>query len=343
MSQPLEAFSGSFKTAFEEAAAGGAEVAHRIRIGGYIFRLRYASRMMESVTFPALEHLAVPHNHAQPDDFTFHIWDSASTSVQPPPPPAPLRENVQKGEVRELTSGRFLGHISHVSGAVSFFDNVSRTAIFWMADAAAITGHERAAPFLQIFQWCFLASGRQVTHAAAIGLPGAGALLAGRSGSGKSTTAALAHEAGLLHLADDYCVLGDDPPCVYRFYRSAKLHPHSLAMGALARLPRDPRWMVDEKNVLLLEHCTPASLPLKLFLLPRVTGGHETTARPATPAEALRALAPSTLFQLPSASMESLAFLGRIARRLPVFHLDLGTDPESVTSCVRRLLEGAAG
>jgi len=242
-----------------------------------------------------------------------------------------------------LTDARFAGHVSQGSGAISFFDAGARAAIYWMADVRRLQGWDRAAPLLQIFQWCFQRSARQITHAAVVGSASGAALLAGKGGSGKSTTAALAHEGGLMHLGDDYCLVADEPPRVFTFYRSMKLHPHSLRLGPLATRPRETAWAADDKNVLLLEDRDGArELPLKMILLPRVTGTGATKARPASAAEALRALAPSSLFQLPGTTAATFQFFSRLARQLPAFHLDLGADAENVAARVSELLEGAA-
>jgi hypothetical protein len=342
MSCPLVDFSGQFNAAFELAVIrqGTPPLEFRIKAAGRRFRLRFATAAMRDAMLPALRNLVIPLNHAEPDDFTLNIWESASTGVQPPSPAWPLKNPITKGEITELTDLRFAGHVSHESGAVSFYDADARTAIFWLADARNLRGHERAAPFLTIFQWCFRHSGRQITHAAVIGLPSGAALLAGKGGSGKSTTAALGCEAGLLHLGDDYCLLADDPPRAFTFYRSVKLHPRSLRLGPLESWSREAAWTAEEKDVLLLDGQAPREVGLKIILLPRVAGAGGTAVRPAGAAEALRALAPSTLFQLPGTTPSDFTFFARLVRQLPAFHLDLGTDPENVAVRVRELLEG---
>lgn len=342
MSVPLAVFFDRFKAAFEDAVAGSpSPVESRIRAGGRTFRIRFATQEMQALMLSSLEHLAVGPGDAGDDDFTIDAWDSVSTGVPPPPAPESLKNPVVKGELPGLTDRRFSGYLSHESGAISFYDSETRGAIFWMADARLLRGHELAAPFLPIFQQCFQSAGRRVAHAAVIGLPCGAALLAGKSGSGKSTTAALAREAGLLHLADDYCVVADGPPRAFTFYRSVKLYPQSLRLGPLAAWSPGAAWTVDGKNVLLLEDTGPHELPLKMILLPRVAGGGSTVVRAATAAEALRALAPSSLFQLPGAKPETFTFFAKLAKQLPAFHLDLGADAENIATRLRELLEGA--
>ncbi|HWB61232.1 MAG TPA: hypothetical protein VG733_17250 [Chthoniobacteraceae bacterium] len=343
MRDSLDVTFEKLNTAFEEAAARRASRTEcRVKAGGRIFKLRFASREMREIVLPSLEHLVMPEGQDGPEDFTLNVWDSASTGAPAPFPRPMLANPAAKGESTDLADERFAGHVSHDSGAVSFYDRESRRAIFWMPDARDLPGYHRATPFLPLLQWCFQSAGRQIAHAAAIGVPSGGALLAGKSGSGKSTTAALASEAGLLHLGDDLCVLADEPPRVFALYRSVKLLPGSLRFPALASWSqRKAAWTADDKDVMLLEGDGPVELPLKMILLPRVTGAAETCARPATAAEAVRALAPSSLFLYPRGGREAFAFFARLAKRLPAFHLDLGTDAHNVAALTRRLLEEA--
>ena len=46
----------------------------------------------------------------------------------------------------------------------------------------------------------------------------------------------------------------------------------------------------------------------------------------ASPAQALRALAPSTLLQSPYEEEPSMGLLGQLARAVPAYHLNLGAD-----------------
>ena len=342
MNDSLAATFVKLNAAFEEAAARRASrMECRVKAGGKIFKLRFASPEMREIVLPSLEHLMMPEEHAGPEDFTLNVWDSASTGAPPPFRQPRLANPAAKGESTDLADERFAGHVSHDSGAVSLYDRESRRANFWMPDARDLPGYHRATPFLPLLQWCFQGAGRQIAHAAAIGLPSGAALLAGKAGSGKSTTAALASEEGLLHLADDLCVLADGPPRVFALYRSVKLLPCSLRFPALVSWSqRKAAWTADDKDVVLLDGGGPAELPLKMILLPRVTGTAETRARSATAAEAVRALAPSSLFLYPRGGREAFAFFARLAKQLPAFHLDLGTDTQNVAALTRKLLEG---
>ena len=69
------------------------------------------------------------------------------------------------------------------------WDRHSRRALYWVRRASDLPFWEIASPFRILFHWWAQSWGGQVAHAAAVGVNGRGVLLAGKSGSGKSTAA----------------------------------------------------------------------------------------------------------------------------------------------------------
>jgi hypothetical protein len=215
----------------------------------------------------------------------------------------------------------------------------------WLADAAALPWHERAAPLRQIWQWWSAAGGVRIVHAGCVGTEAGAALLVGRGGSGKSSTAVLAALAGLDYVSDDYCLLEPEPvPVAYALYSTAKLHPDHLA-----RLPGLPPAAVlrpieaGEKAVVFLERAAPermaSRLPVRSVIAPCVTGVDRPRLERLSPARALLALAPSTLMQLYRHSGSGCEDLADLVRRLPCWRLELGGGLADVPDLLRRHLE----
>src|SRR5437870_9396050 len=76
----LEGLASSF-------ARAGDVVAQDYVVGGSHISLRFASGVLRDRIAPAFAHLATPPRDAP--ELTVHLWDSASTGVEPPPrPPA---------------------------------------------------------------------------------------------------------------------------------------------------------------------------------------------------------------------------------------------------------------
>jgi hypothetical protein len=63
-----------------------------------------------------------------------------------------------------------------------------------------------------------------------------------------------------------------------------------------------------------------------------------TGAVPISPVEALKALAPSTLFQLIGASQKDLRAMAELVRKVPCYRLELGTDLAAIPRAIEQLL-----
>ena len=122
----------------------------------------------------------------------------------------------------------FVNHVPSI-GFLQLWNRRKRRAIYWINQIEQLSFWEIAAPFRTILRWWAEDHGFQLAHAAVVGREGKGVLLAGRSGQGKSTTAATCLDAGLDYVSDDYVLLSHQPqPTAYCLYNSAKLHTHLL-------------------------------------------------------------------------------------------------------------------
>jgi hypothetical protein len=78
--------------------------------------------------------------------------------------------------------------------------------------------------------------------------------------------------------------------------------------------------------------------PVCAILIPRLTGRLGTALTPASPAAALKALAPSTLFQLAGAGPAAFQNLAGLIRQIPCYHLEAGTDVSRIPGVIASLL-----
>jgi hypothetical protein len=325
-----------------ERAAGGA-IERRYAIAGRTLRLCFAGSALVPAVAPALEHLAQPG--AAPDaDLTVYLWDSRSTATPIPDCPWDWRVQAARADLRFVENGRVRAAVSVVSGALTMLDGVSRRALYWIPDAGGVPIHERGAPLRAALHWWMEAYGCRLVHAAAVGYGRDAVLLAGKGGSGKSTAALAALTGGWHYLGDDYClVAAQGEPRVYSLYNSAKLERAHLenfpALRSAVRCGSEP---CGGKVLLDLHRFRPASLtatlPLRAVLLPRVAGRPETAAIPCTAAEALRALAPSSLLQLPGAGRSGLSAMAELAGKIPCYRLELGTELPAIPKVMREVL-----
>ena len=170
-------------------------------------------------------------------------------------------------------------------------------------------------------------------------------LLAGKGGSGKSTTALLCLEAGLRYVSDDYCLLEPgERPRAHCLYNTGKLQrDHLTRFPALAQKAVDPHSDQFEKKVIFVHQHYPDrlanALPLRAIFLPYVSGESDHHLRQVAPEVALRGLAPSTLFQLSAPSREHLRIMAGLTRQLPCYQLALGTDFASIPAFIRNHID----
>ncbi len=318
-------------------------------VGGRGVRLRFAGPALVEPLSGALEHLE--SDSPAPPAATVLLWDAASTGVPLPPVQWSRSELDDRGQSRGYRVrdwDRELVYTLHDQdyGAITVFDAASRTAIYATRDAAAVPEYERATPLRAALHWCLSAPGRHLVHAGAVGGAEGAALVAGRSGSGKSTLTLSCVEAGLGYVGDDYVLVETDgAPTAHAVHSTAKLDPagvSGLPTFAGAILGQDV--MDGGKAVVDLHRHRPAALlpraPLRAVVLPTVKSGARTRVRAVSAADAVRAVAPSTVLQHFGYGMGGLATVAELMRALPVYALELGPDMAPAVDAVARLARG---
>jgi hypothetical protein len=149
---------------------------------------------------------------------------------------------------------------------------------------------------------------------------------------------------GLDFAGDDYCAVSANPEYIHGLYCSAKLSADSRdRLPGLADAIHSSGTGPAEKTLYLMNRLFPrqlsAGFPMRAILLPRVAGVDDTCVSPIPPARALRALAPSTIFQLAGAGGNAFQMLASAVRRVPCFELAVGTDLPQIPAAVRKLLK----
>jgi hypothetical protein len=258
---------------------------------------------------------------------------------------APFDVLSSRYELRPLQNSRVSSTYDLGSGVLSVFDATGGRAFYWVRDAEALPYYERGAPLRTLLNWWLSGAGLHCAHAAAVGTSDGALLLTGKGGSGKSTTALACLAAGMGYASDDYCAIAQEPvPAVYSLYNTGKLRDET----DLARQPQFEPWIAnrdrleDEKLLMFLNEHAPERLlreaPLRAIVLPRVVEGAESSLHPIAPAGALRALAPTTMFQLPGAAQSAMAIMAGLVRAIPCYRLDAGSEIAAIPSLLSDLL-----
>jgi hypothetical protein len=316
--------------------------------GHNIALLRKYFRMVKDLDGPVLLHVVTEKGHGfQPaarDPVYFHT-------------PAPFRCQADggleikksSGDIQGYNDDRFRTAYHFGAGALSLLDLKRGVGIYCTRDGRDLPSYERGSPVRTILHWAFYEMGRQLVHGGAVGLPEGGVLLAGKGGSGKSTTALSCLDSDLFYASDDYSLVQPDPePYVHSIYNTAKVNADNVARleflrPAISNLDR----LDQQKPLMFLHKHYPqkliAGFPIRAVLLPRVKGGTATTVTPADPTDALASLALSTIRQLAGADSRATAMIEKVTRRVPCFYLELGTDISLIPGVIRDLItHGAA-
>jgi Coenzyme PQQ synthesis protein D (PqqD) len=212
-------------------------------------------------------------------------------------------------------------------------------------DAQNMPYWEQGSPVQTILNWWTTDRQQQHVHAGAVGTLNGGVLLAGKGRSGKSSTALACIDSPLLYASDDYCLVANNPqPYVYSLYNTAKLKGQAdlELFPKLAHMVSNVDRIGLEKAMLFLHQNYPDKIsrgfPIKAVLVPQVTGKVDTHLRPTTPGMALRALVPSTIFQLAGSGQTAFGIMSSLVKQVPCYVLELGTDMAQIPNMIVDLL-----
>ena len=312
----------------------------RLRIAGAPVLIRFAGQDLSDRLGRSFAHLA--DDSREEPVFTICTWDSKGSDTAPPPLPQIASDAPRGTTVYATEEGRRFA-VRPILGQLSAYDPGGRVGWYWCRSSADLPFWEEAAPFRQLLHWWLPEQGKLLVHGAAVGHETGGLLLVGRGGSGKSTCALSTLESPLLYAGDDYVAVDPGPePRVFSLYCSGKLVPeHSRLLPHLPAPTFAGDGSREEKSVFYVAERFPERMcdgfPLRAVVAPRVHGSAPVHA-PAGVAEALAALAPSTLLQLVPAEAAALTTMAGLLQRVPAYRLEIGGPVALVPPALERIL-----
>ena len=334
-----EIFFAALSTACDEAVDRCGLRRWTVSAGRWSVDLEFAGDGLPETILPALAR--VSQQPAPEVVSTIRIFDSASTGVEAPPAawrPQAVRE---RGEVKGFNDERFQT-VYHDFGAISMHDTATKTTVFWVESPESPHWWERAEPLRAGLHWALNGDGRYLAHAAAVGDDDGVVLLVGRGGAGKTTTTISCLRAGMSFVGDNYVLVSsEDSPVVHAVYANVKLRDGTFELmpDLIAKLGR--REGSDEKLVVDVRRHWPtqlqSGLQVRAIAVVSIASSGPTRTVAASPVEALLALAPTTVYQLPR-NGDVLRPMAELVRQVPVFRLELGPEPASSPDAIRDLL-----
>lgn len=341
-SGPVDFFEEAYQTFLRAAEVTGGSVDHYFAVGGQTVRTRFAGTALVHRLVPALMHITT--NPTESPALTVCLFDSASTGVFMPPPPWPPTAYGARGEIEGYNTERIYTFYQPGLDILRMIDLERNLAIYWVDKEARVPWWESSFPLRSIIHWWSAAQPLQLMHSGAVGLPQGGVLIAGKSGSGKSTSTLSCIDSELRYVGDDYILVQTAPaPYVYSMYNTAKLEPDNLdRLPHLRSLVSNPEQLDKEKAIIYITDHYPeksiSGFPIRAILLPRITGQQDTRLTQASQMASLRALMPTTLFHLPRATQESFQKMSSLVKQVPSYHLELGTDLSQIPRVILDLL-----
>ena len=340
---------------FEEASSRAAVSETKLLVAGRRLRIRCIDEVHSRHLSLALSHLR--HDFNGDGDFTINVWDG---EVAGPPSNSLLASYLQtlyrdwtancgtRGELRGFHSPAVPAFYMPGPDVLNLVDPANGKAFFLKRDSSPLPYWEAGSPFRAILH-CWLSTfGLQFVHGGAVGENGSGVLLAGRGGSGKSTTTLLCLNAGMDYAGDDYCAVDPNAPIhLHSLYNTAKLLPGDLeCFPQLRQRIWNPQALIEnseDKATFFLADLAPEQMSsgfaLSALLIPQVSGQTETHLSPCGPAAVLAAIAPSTIAQLPNSTQADMDRMVSIASNLPAYILHLGSDRAKIPAVVRSVLQ----
>jgi hypothetical protein len=336
---------------FDELAAshagafGGAapELRADVLWAGLTVRVEIAGPRLARLFHRAVAHLAQPpRTPAARCDLSVRLAEPRAGAVQrllaEVGERLPRRWTRPDLEVRSSACGRVLG-VAFEQRSRYLLDRQNRV-LLGVQDPDQLQLFERTKPLLLPLRAFLQDRGIHVVHAGLVVADGVGVLIAGPKGAGKSSTALRCFLAGCDLLGDDQVAVVAGTELVgHSLYAAAHLEPDWLpSIGAFPAhaLDRDAE---SEKLGIFLAEVAPErlrrSVPIGAVVLPRPTPGRPTGIAPASKAEAMMRMAPSTLLLPLGGGGDAVRALRALVERAPAYWLDAGADAAAVAAAVR--------
>lgn len=299
------------------------------KIGPFTIQICSHNRSVMTKLTQAFAHLMT--NSSSPPDLTICLW---SDRKLPPLDWSLIHTNGYRG----YANPPFYFHYFETIGALSAIDTQNGIAYYAIRDPKKLPWWVSGSPLQVIFHVYFRKKGIQLTHSACIANDKSGVLLAGKGGSGKSTTVLACLKEGFSSLGEDYVLLAPDH--VYSIYQTAKWCPYTRILCPEYESYIENRDVADQEKALvhyrdLFPSQMISSSPLHAVVsLDIGTSAH---LRKSNLQTSLQSLLLSTVMQLPHPDPCTARLLYGNIKTLDHFHLSLGPDLKENVSLLKEV------
>jgi hypothetical protein len=312
------------------------------QLGDLSFELHFHGQIDTSFFCDAWAHLE--KNTTSPKALKINIIDQKTSGMLLPKELIEW-ENIDpySGDLLNFKEG-FVANCNTFNQVFTWIDYTQHEATLWHADVTILPAYERSFPLRRFFYSWFKDSHYSLVHAGAVGYAEGGVLLAGKGGTGKSTTTMACLDSSLRYAGDDFVLISPQTPTAYSLYNVAKLEEKNLRLFPdLA--PHVNNWdevEVDKAQLFLWQFAPQKlipSFPIKAIVLPKFTGQPDTIVRPASSKDAMQALMPSSILLLRT-NTQQITKIANLVRQLPAYWLETGTDLAQIPRAIEKILTG---
>ena len=349
----FSAMGRSHRTATD--AAPGETLALHVVLAGAVVRMRIVGRELAGRIGRPFRHLSLggsPTRH----DLAVDLWDERVAGV--PCPEIARRPDAKEppagDQDRPVTIGspsdRCVGHL--LPGIRVWTDREAARLIGCAPTADGLSIQERGKPLhFPLLLW-HADRGIPIAHAALVSREEQGILLVGQGGSGKTTAALACLGGGLDFVADDYVGLERTEEGL--FVGHGLYDSSWLTADGEARFPKlvphllpPERTATTGKRLIQLSDVAADRLRrtarIRAAAITSLGGGQASSIRPVSKAEALLAVAPSSMLRLPISGPALLDRMTQLVECVPTYRLEIGRDLAGVPPLVSELLGDGRG
>ncbi|RWX68659.1 serine kinase [Mesorhizobium sp. M4B.F.Ca.ET.089.01.1.1] len=254
----------------------------------------------------------------------------------------------EHGFAQRLAGAGLRGHYFHDLDFWQVYDPQRRVGVQLMRAADAFPPWETGSPLRAFLHWEYGARGMRLAHAGTLGADGSGVLLAGAGGAGKSGTVVAGLLNGLDSVGDDYVLVDLSSSVTARpLFSVLKQDPKGFVrLGLKDRLGSDRPLNWQGKHVFhigdIASRPLPGTLDIVALMVPHIGAGGTSSIMPMSLRDAMIALAPSGIAQMPGERESGFRFFSDLTRLLPCYRLSLGTDPGEIAGTIADFLARGA-
>jgi hypothetical protein len=333
----IDRFVERCRESFDATCLSGAPEERRLTIANREVLIRYRSPAVAERYRAALVRLEAPLDGSGREGPALQIlcWDTESTGVGLPPMPWQGENLLHRDRVRGHTTGEIRATYQQSEGFLQLYDGRRALGIVHATSASAVPPWTDRAPFRTFIGWWATDRSMAMMHASCVATDRGAALIAGRSGAGKSTTAMSCVGAGFDFLCDDACIVeldAADGPVVHAVYGRAKLDPESVARLGFEPAPDGGALIVDPPRAV-------REARARVVLMPEIVGGRATCVEPIPRTDVLRTLVHGSILEGGGLGGRALQEMTRVVKELPCYRLLLGTEVSGVSDAVAAAIE----